>query len=243
MNLLTIKNLPELPFEVTEAINQLRVNLSLCGSNVKKIMITSSVPNEGKSFVAMHLWRSMAELGKKTLLIDCDLRNSEMRSKYNLSGLEKISGLAYFLAGQVNLNDAIYRTNVANGYIIPVTTAISNPSMLLEDPLFKGMLAECLKVFDYIILDTPPLASVADALKIATNCDGSVLVVRGGATPRKLVQNSVQLLQKTGKPLLGTVLNRVNAGKGSSRYYYRQYYYGGYGEQPSKQKGNVKGTG
>lgn len=237
MKTLTIKNLPELPFEVTESINQLRINLSLCGSNVKKIMITSSVPNEGKSFVAVQLWRSMAAMGKKTLLIDCDLRNSEMRSKYGLSGLDKLSGLAYFLAGQADLNEAIYRTNIDNGYIIPVTTAISNPSMLLEDPLFKAMLTECLKVFDFIILDTPPLASVADALKIATNCDGSVLVVHGGSTPRKLVQNSVQLLQKTGKPLLGTVLNRVNTGKGSSRYYYRQYYRYGYGEQAAKKQG------
>lgn len=239
MNLLTIRNLPELPFEVTEAINQLRINLSLCGSNIKKIMITSSVPNEGKSYVSLNLWRSLAEMGKKTLLIDCDLRNSEMRSKYNFSGVEKVSGIAYFLAGQVNLNDALYKTNVANGFIIPVTTAISNPSMLLEDPLFKGMLEECSKVFDYIILDTPPLASVADALKIATHCDGSILVIHGGSTPRKLVQNSVQLLRKTGKPLLGTVLNRVDIGKGSSRYYYRQYYRYGYGEQNPKHKGNV----
>lgn len=238
MKTIVIKNLPELPFEVTEAINQLRINLSLSGSNIKKVMITSSVPNEGKSFVAINLWRSMAEMGKKTLLIDCDLRNSEMRSQYNFSGVEKFSGIAYFLSGQVNLNDTIYRTNVDNGYIIPVTTAVSNPSMLLEDPLFKGMLTECLKVFDFIIVDTPPLGSVADALKIATNCDGSVLVVHGGSTPRKLVQNAVQLLQKTGKPLLGTVLNRVNTGKGSSRYYYRQYYRYGYGEKPAKHKGN-----
>lgn len=229
MNLLTIKNLPDLSFEVTEAINQLRINLSLCGSNVKKIMITSSVPGEGKSFVAVNLWRSMAETGKKTLLVDCDLRNSKMRSAYHFSGLEKDCGLTYFLAGKTNLNEAIYRTNVENGYILPVNTLISNPSMLLEDPLFKGMLTECMNVFDYIILDTPPLAAVADAQKIVTHCDGSVLVVRGGVTSRKLVQNSVQRLQKTGKPILGVVLNRVDMSKGSRHYYYNQYY--GYSKQ------------
>lgn len=242
MNSLTIKNLPALPFEVTEAINQLRINLSLCGSNIKKVMITSSVPNEGKSFVALNLWRAMADMGAKTLLIDCDLRNSEMRSKYSFSGLEKISGIAYFLAGRVNLNDALYKTNVENGFIIPVTTAIANPAILLEDPLFKGMLDECSKVFDFIILDTPPLGSVADALKIATNCDGSILVVRSESTPRKLAQDSVQLLQKTGKPLLGTILNRVNVGRRSNRYYYNQYYR--YGEEYAsarapKKNGNV----
>lgn len=242
MNNLTIKNLPALSFEVTEAINQLRINLSLCGSNVKKVMITSSVPNEGKSFVSLNLWRAMADMGAKTLLIDCDLRNSELRSKYNFSGLEKVSGIAYFLAGQVNLNDALYRTNVDNGYIIPVSTAVANPAILLEDPLFKGMLDECAKVFDFIILDTPPLGSVADALNIATNCDGSILVVRGEDTPRKLVLNSVQLLKKTGKPLLGTVLNRVSTGKRGNRYYYNQYYRYGEeyaGEKSPKKKGNV----
>lgn len=160
MNSLTIKNLPTLPFDVAEAVNQLRVNLSLCGSGVKKIMITSSVPNEGKSFVAMNLWRTLAGMGTKTLLIDCDLRNSEMRAKYNFSGLEKFSGIVYFLAGQVPLNDALYKTNVENGFIIPVSTSIANPSMLLEDPLFKGMLDECSKVFDYIIVDTPLWAAL-----------------------------------------------------------------------------------
>lgn len=104
------------------------------------------------------------------------------------------------------------------------------------------MLNECSKAFDYIILDTPPLASVADALKIATYCDGSVLVVRGESTPRKLVLNSVQMLKKTGKPLLGTVLNRVSMKKRSNRYYYNKYYRYGEeytGEKSPKEKDNV----
>lgn len=137
MNSLMIKNLPNMPFEVTEAINQLRVNLSLCGSGVRKIMVTSSVPNEGKSFVAVNLWRAMAGMGHKTLLIDCDLRNSEMRSQYSFSGVEKLSGIAYFLAGQVNLNEALYKTNVPNGFIIPVTTSIANPSIRWKIPCLR----------------------------------------------------------------------------------------------------------
>ena len=85
MNKLQIGKMPQLPFEVSEAINQLRINLSFCGSDVKTIMITSSTPNEGKSFVTMQLWRMIAELGTPAVLIDCDFRKSEMRSKYGMS--------------------------------------------------------------------------------------------------------------------------------------------------------------
>ena len=84
MNTLELKTLPELPFDVTEALNQLRVNLEFCGSEVKTIMITSSTPNEGKSYVSLNLWRAIANMGHRVLLIDVDIRNSEMRTKYGI---------------------------------------------------------------------------------------------------------------------------------------------------------------
>ena len=92
MNKLQIGKMPQLPFEVSEAINQLRINLSFCGSDVKTIMITSSTPNEGKSFVTMQLWRMIAELGTPAVLIDCDFRKSEMRSKYGMSTSGQLIG-------------------------------------------------------------------------------------------------------------------------------------------------------
>lgn len=244
MNSLVINDFPELSFETNEAINQLRINLSFCGANVKTIVITSSVPNEGKSFIALNLWRAIAELGNRVLIVDCDLRNSEMRTKHAISGLDKGSGITYFLAGRLSLNDTVYRTNIPNGYMIPMGTPVTNPAILLEDPLFERMLQECRNTFDYIILDTPPIGSVADALKIAALSDGSVLVIRADDTPRKIVMDSVQQLRRTGKPLLGTVLNRVETNKKSSHYYYYgygdKYGYGyGYGhkdEGSSKKK-------
>ena len=102
MNKLIIQNLPELPFDVEEAINQLRVNLGFCGDQIKTIMVTSSLPNEGKSFIAVYLWKMLAGLGSSTLLIDCDLRKSEMRAKYGISSTEKITGIAHYLAGKVS---------------------------------------------------------------------------------------------------------------------------------------------
>ncbi len=135
MNKLQIGKMPQLPFEVSEAINQLRINLSFCGSDVKTIMITSSTPNEGKSFVTMQLWRMIAELGTPAVLIDCDFRKSEMRNKYGMSTSGQLIGGVHYLAGKAELDDVIYETNVPNGYIIPVAKTVTNPAILLERAL------------------------------------------------------------------------------------------------------------
>ena len=240
MKNLSIQNLPALTFDVEEAINQLRVNLGFCGDQIKTVMITSSVPDEGKSFIAIRLWKLLAELGNRVLLIDCDLRNSEMRIKYNISSTEKITGIAHYLAGKVELQDAIYETNVLNGFMIPLANPVINPLILLENQRFADMMKACAGKFDYVLIDTPPLGSVADALNVAPHCDGTVLVVRSGATPRKLVDNSVQLLKRTETPLLGIVLNRADMNSKSNMYYHRyyraSYYYNSYGSRSQKQK-------
>ena len=227
MRELEINKMPELPFNVTEALNQLRINLSFCGDQIKTVMMTSSVPNEGKSFLTIQLWRQMALVGTPVLLIDCDFRNSEMRRKYGIrsASQEKLLSAAHYLAGKAEIQDVIYKTNIPNGYMIPVASTIANPTILLESPRFARMLEDCAGRFGCVLVDTPPLGSVADGLNIARYCDGSVLVVRCGSTPRRLVHNSVQLLGRTGKPLVGVALNRANAGGGAGGYYYR--YYGG----------------
>ena len=231
MNKIQINKLPELPWDVSEAVNQLRINLSFCGSDVKTIMVTSSTPNEGKSFVTLQLWKMIAEMGTPVLHIDCDFRKSVLRSRYAFSTDGHMKGGPHYLAGQAELDDVIYETNIENGYIIPVAKTVTNPSILLENPRFAEMIAECKKRFGLILIDTPPLGSVADALNIATHCDGTVLVVHCGETPRKLVANSVQQLKRTETPLLGIVLNGAKT-DGSNLYYKKYYgksgyYYGG----------------
>ena len=243
MKTIELKNLPELPFDVQEALNQFRINLGFCGENIKKIMITSSVPNEGKSFISVQLWRMLAEIGVSTLLIDCDLRNSEMRSKIGISYVDGSAiGCAHYLAGKASLDDVIYKTNIKNGYMIPSAGSVINPTMLLEQASFDKMLNKVGDVFDMVIIDTPPLASVADGLNIATKVDGTVLVVRSNDTPRRLITNSVQLLERTSTPLLGMVLNRIDTRSGGNGYYSRYYkngyyYYNGYGNDNKKMKG------
>lgn len=238
MNQLEIKKMPQLPFDMTEALNQLRINLSFCGDQIKTIMVTSSVPNEGKSFIAIQLWKMMARVGARALLLDCDFRNSEMRRKYSISSVtsEKLVGAAHYLAGLADIQDVIYKTNVPNGYMIPVTGSVANPNILLENPNFTRMLAYCKENFDYVLVDTPPLGSVADALNMTHHCDGSILVIRSGCTRRKVVEHSVQMLNRAESPLLGVVLNRADV-KGRSNAYYHRYYHSSYGYKDGYQYG------
>ncbi len=235
MRKMKIGKLEALNFETEEALNQLRINLSFCGDNLRTIMITSSVPNEGKSFVSLHLWRMLANLGMKTLLIDADLRNSEMINSFQMSTEGKMMGIAYYLSGKCRIEDALYSTDIPNGYILPTSATVANPTILLESRKFSGVVEACSERFDYVIIDTPPLGSVADALNISRYCDGSILVVRSDAAPRKTVEESVRLLKRTETPILGVVLNRVDLRSRSNRYYsgyYRKRYYykQGYGK-------------
>lgn len=244
MKKMKIERLPELSFEVSEALNQLRINLGFCGTEVKTIMMTSSVPDEGKSFLTLQLWKMMAELGNSVLLIDCDFRRSQMRTRYGFSFSGTVTGGAHYLAGRAELEDVIYETNVPGGYLIPVAKTVANPTILLENPRFAEMVKACRQRFDVILIDTPPLGSVADALKIVTHCDGAVMVVRSGQTPRRVVTDSLQLLQRTGRPLLGVVLNRAAVNEKSNLYYRRYYksgyYYKGEGTKaPSPNKSNL----
>lgn len=239
MNHLTIQYLPELPFEVEESINQLRANLGFCGDQIKTVMITSGVPNEGKSFIAIHLWRMLAELGSRVLLIDCDLRLSEMRTKYGISSAEKLTGIVHYLAGKVELQDAVYATNIPNGFFMPVAASVANPTILLENPRFTEMIETCARQFDYILIDTPPLESVADALRIALHTDGVVMVVRSGQTSRKLVADAVDKLKRTGVPILGLVLNRVGVNQKGGAYY-KRYYHGYYSKEYGRKNGRTR---
>ena len=243
MNSLVIKNLPELPFAVEEAVNQLRINLGFCGEQIKTIMITSSVPDEGKSFVTIHLWKIMAEMGSRVLLIDCDLRRSELRTKYGISSAEKITGIVHYLAGKVELQDAIYATNIPNGFFLPLAASAVNPGILLENARFSKMIETCASQFDYILIDTPPVESASDALRIAIHTDGIVLVIHSGCTSRKVVANAVDKLKRTKVPVLGVVLNRVEMSRKGGYYYkkyYSEYYSKDYGHENSRKRSAVK---
>ena len=227
-----ILNMPELPYAIEEAVNRLRVNISFLGSEVKKIMVISTMPDEGKSFVAMQLWRQMAEAGVKSILFDMDLRKSVMADKYQIRQLDgdKMLGTSYYLANDISLDECVLRTDIGSGDILPNVDNVVNPSMLLEGQ----KLASTLKILDenyrYTFIDAPPLNLVSDGEKIGSLCDGALLVVRAGETPKAMVRNSIRQLERADCPVLGIALSRAKGGAGG--YYYKKYgsYYGKHGK-------------
>ncbi len=227
MKSLTLNNIGELPYGAEEALNRLRVNVGFCGDRFRKIIVTSSVPNEGKSFISANLWRMLSEAGLRTVLVDADMRKSVMRSRHQMSanGGEML-GLSHYLAGKAELDDVLYATNVENGFMLPTANVIMNPAILLQGERFTGLLDRLKAVFDCVLIDTPPLSSVADGDYIASHCDGGLLVVRSGSTPRGLVASSLKQLERSGCELMGVVLNRVEMKK--SPYYYKYSRYGYY---------------
>ncbi len=236
MNTLTLRNIGALPYEAEEALNRLRINLNFCGDNFKKIVITSSTPGEGKSHISVNLWRMLASSGKNVVLVDSDIRKSMMRSRWQITSTERdYMGLTHYLAGKVPLADVIYETNLRNAYMVPTSHTVFNPTLLLQSKRFPLMLDALAEKFDYVLVDTPPLTNVADGALIASHCDGAILVVRGGVTPRTLIADSLKELERSGCELMGVVLNRVEAR--NNPYYYKYTKYGYY----SKQYGETDG--
>ncbi len=221
---------PDMPYAVEEALNRLRVNIRFLGSDIKKIMITSADENEGKSFVAMNIWRQMATAGDKCVLLDIDMRKSNMTEIYKMrreDGLE-IKGTSQFLSDtSTDIREIILHTDKPYGDIIPNSENIINPSMLLESRRFELMVEWLAKNYRYVFFDSPPLGLVSDAVRIGSLCDGAILTVRSNQTSRAAVKNAIQQLERAGCPFLGIVLNRVAVNKGG---YYSKYGYGYYGK-------------
>lgn len=218
---------PQLPYSVEEAINRLRINVSFFGSDIRKIIIISSEPNEGKSFIAMSLWKQMALAGEKSILVDADLRKSVMVEKYQISREDgkELWGLSHYLSDNKKLEDCILTTDLAQGDLLPNVNNVVNPSMLLESRRFVELLDQLSRTYRYVFIDVPPLGLVSDAERIGSLCDGAILTVRSGMTPKGIIRNSIAQLERTGCPLLGIVLNRVGAGGGHYGKYYGGKYY------------------
>ena len=226
MNKIKMDSIQEIPYAVEEAINRLRINVSFLGNEIKKIMVVSTLPNEGKSFVTMQIWKQMANAGIKSVLVDADMRNSVLVKKNDMERQDgkEMKALANYLAEDFPLDEVTYESPFENGDIIPNVENIINPSMLLEGDKFGNMLNELSKDYRYVFVDAPPLGLVSDAEKIGSMCDGAILVIRSGETTRAEVKNSIKQLERSGCKILGVVLNRATDLKNK---YSKQKYYSG----------------
>ena len=211
----------KLDYSGAEAYKSLRTNLQFCGEDKKVIAITSCTPNEGKSSVTMNLAVSLADAGKKVLLIDADLRKSVLVGRTKVK--ESIKGLTHYLSKQAALIEVICATNVKNLHIVYAGPVPPNPAELLGGKHFRELLTSLRKVYDYILVDTPPLGSVIDSAIIAEECDGSIMVIETGVISYRFAQDVKRQLEKSNCPILGVVLNKVDMSK--------QGYYGKYGNE------------
>lgn len=210
-------------YNYNETIKTLRTNIQFCGSNIHTVMFTSCMPNEGKSDVSFALAQSLAQIGKKTLLVDADIRKSILVSRYQLA--EEVYGLSQYLSGQKTLDDILYETNMDNLSVIFAGPYSPNPAELLEEDLFRKLLEHAREFFDYIIIDTPPMGNLIDGAIIASHCDGAVMVIESGAISYHLEQKVKDQLEKSGCRILGAVLNKVDIHQNG---YYSKY--GKYGK-------------
>lgn len=204
-----------------EAYKSLRTNIlySSLDENFKVIVVTSSIPGEGKSTTSGNLALTLAQTGKKVLLVDCDLRKPSIHKKFKISNNN--GGLSDILINKFSMDEVMVKYNdtltiVTSGTIPP------NPAEMLDSISMKTYLEEMRNNFDYIVLDTPPLLAVTDAQLLSMKADGTLLVVKAESTKKESVTNSVNLIKKVNGNLIGTVLNAATTNK-------KQYYY--YGEK------------
>ena len=193
---------------------------------LKTLLVTSSVPAEGKTFVTNNLAQAIVrQPDRRVLIIDADLRCSRLHVPL---GAPASPGLTDYLKGEADEASIIQNGFDGNLCFIPGGTESSHPSELLSNGRLKALIARMAPVFDWVILDSPPLLPVADSSFLADLVDGVLLVVRAGATPMATAQRSCQELQ--GRNVVGVVLNAVDPAQAYGSYYSSAYGYGyGYG--------------
>lgn len=217
------------PFQFTEAYKSLRTNLEFLAatSDCKTILITSSVPGEGKSNVAVNLAITLADSGKRVVLVDCDMREFTI-SRYLHIPRDHI-GITNTITGKdrTQLANALVNFKDLGIVVLPVGTIPPNPSELLATKAMESTFAALKQVYDYIIVDTPPVSVVTDAAVLCKYADGALLVVRPGVTTIEGAQLSKKNLEAVNARILGVVMNGYNVKKaGKKDGYYYSYSYG-----------------
>lgn len=220
-----------------EYYNSIRTNIQFSGRDLKVITLTSAQQGEGKSTTSTNLAISFAKAGFRTLLIDADTRNSVMSGTFKSN--EHYQGLTSFLSGNAELSDVICDTSIDNLMIIPAGQVPPNPTSLIQNDNFKAMIETVRGLYDYVIIDTPPLGLVIDAAILAHHSDASLLVVKAGADKRRTVTKLKEQLEQSGSVFLGVILNKydIHLDKYGSYGSYGGYgSYGNYGKSEEKTK-------
>ena len=210
-------------FLYEESMRMLRTNLQFSGGNLRVILFTSSIQDEGKSETSFQLAISFAKLDKKVLYVDADMRKSVFTSRYQIK--ENVQGLSQNLSGQ-NTEDIVYKTNIKNMDVVFAGPYAPNPAELLYENKLDEFIKKQRLQYDYIIIDAPPLANIVDAAVIGRCVDGAVIVVKSATVSQRMVKRVKDQLEKVNCKIIGAVLNGVEMKKNSYHYKYYGDYYG-----------------
>ena len=209
-----------------EAYRSIRTNLLFSlnhSSSAKSLVITSSVPREGKTLTAVNLAMMIANSGERVLLVDADMRKPRVHTIFND---KNESGLSEFLSGKNDFNSVVRHSGNDNLYVVTAGKATHRPAELLSSERMKLFLENATSEFSKIIFDSPPIALVTDAQILSTICTGVVLIAEGGKATRDLLNRSKDLLEKVDARILGIIVNNISLTNDS--YSYPHYYYGKY---------------
>ena len=215
--------------QMSESYRALRTSLLLTsvGAPPKTILITSALPQEGKTTTSINTATVLAQKGTRVLLIDADLRRPSI---HKTLGMGPRAGLSNVLTGGTTLQDATVRsTLLPNLFILPAGTPPPNPAELLASSQMMDLLAELREQYDHIVVDTPPTLSVTDAVVLSTRADAVVLVIRSGQTTKPALRRSRDILAQVNARVAGVLLNAVDLD--SPDYYYYYEYQGKYGQR------------
>jgi capsular exopolysaccharide synthesis family protein len=224
--------------DISESYRALRtaILLSASGSPPKVMLITSALPQEGKTTTSINTAVVLAQKGARVLLIDADLRRPSIHKVFNIK--PKV-GLSTLLTGSSKVENTITHVpQLPNLFLLPAGPPPPHPAELLGSTIMKKYIAEWREQYDHVIFDTPPALSVTDSILLSVDMDCVVLVVRSGNTTKAALRRTRELLDQVNARVLGLVVNAVDVD--SPDYYHYYYYgskYGGYGrysEEPNK---------
>lgn len=200
----------------------IRSNIMFSGIDheIKKLVVTSAGPSAGKSTTAANVAIAYAQAGKKVLLIDGDLRKPTVHHTFET---KNVFGLSSLVTDQINVNQAVQNTQIENLSILTSGPIPPNPSELLASNRFKELLSNFEECFDMIIIDTPPLLAVTDAVIMATVSDGTLIITNAETNNKHHLVKAKEVLQKSDANILGVVLDNVEKSSKDDYYYYEYY--------------------
>ena len=214
---------------ISESYRSLRTNISyaFADKKIKSLLVSSPQPGEGKSTTTANLSIAFAQLRKRTLLVDADLRKPVQHNGFDQP---RGPGLAEYLIGDVeDINSIVRPTKVENLFIVTAGGLPPNPSELLGSDRMTRLVGQLEKEWDMILFDSPPIVAVTDSSTISSEIDGLVMVVKAGQTDRSAVDRALDTIKNVRSPLIGVILNGANpetlSGKYSYYYSYYNYYY------------------